>query len=345
MDGDAGWGGGLSRRERDEEDLLGRPGRRSRPRSRLRPAHADASPARVVAVDRGRFACLLGAGTEGTAMRARELGRRAVVVGDVVDVVGDVSGETDTLARIVRVQPRTSTLRRMADDDPVERVVVANADQLVMVASLADPPPRPGLIDRYLVAAVDAGLEPLLVLTKADLATPDGVLAIYRHAGLRHVVTGRGDAGRGVDALRARLAGRTSVFVGHSGVGKSTLVNALVPDASQRVGEVSERTGKGRHTTSAAIALPFPGGGWVIDTPGIRSFGLAHVDRDRLVHAFPDLAAGIGECPSDCPHDDPEVCALDEWVAAGHAHPERLASLRRLLASRSAEVDEPAPEP
>jgi ribosome biogenesis GTPase len=327
----------LTRRPLDDEDTLGRAGRGSRPRSRLRPAHSSATAARVVTVDRGRFGCLLADGTFVVAMRARELGRRAVVVGDSVAVVGDVTGGPDSLARIVRVDDRRSVLRRTADDsDPVERVVVANADQLVVVCAVAEPQPQPRLVDRCLVAAEDAGVHPILCLTKVDLAAPTELLAIYRPVrDVEVVLVGRGDDGAGRDRLAALLSDHVTVFVGSSGVGKSTLVNALVPDAPQRVGVVSATTGKGLHTTTAAIALALPDGGWVVDTPGVRSFGLAHVDRQRLVSCFPDLVDGTAECPGDCDHLDVEVCGLDDWVMAGHAHPERLDSLRRLLVSRT----------
>lgn len=303
----------------------------------------------VIAVDRGRYTCLLlgadsaggGTGPEVTAMRARELGRGSVVVGDEVGLVGDLSGAPGTLARIVRVQPRRTVLRRTADDsDPYERVIVANADQLVVVASLADPPPRVGLIDRCLVAAYVGGLEPVLCLTKADLVEGtgalDSLLALYADLGVAAVTT-RQDA-EPAD-LRARLAGQVSVLVGHSGVGKSTLVNRLVPDADRATGAVSA-IGRGRHTSSSAVALRLAGGGWVIDTPGIRSFGLAHVDAADLLAALPDLAAGAVNCPPGCDHtgrSGPDGCALDEWVRQGHATTTRLASYRRLLASRSAD--------
>ena len=263
------------------------------------------------------------------------------MVGDRVALVGDVSGDPDTLARIVRVEPRTSALRRTADDtDPFERIIVANADQLAIVTALADPEPRARLIDRQLVAAYDAGMEPLLCLTKADLADPAGLEAEYAPLGVRYVVTRRGDGAGGLrdgdlDALRGHLAGRTSVLVGHSGVGKSTLVNALVPDAERAVSDVNAVTGRGRHTSSSAIALALPGAdGWIIDTPGVRSFGLAHVDPEHVVNAFDDLAEGAAEhCPPHCDHRQ-ESCGLDAWVAEGHASRARLDSLRRLLASR-----------
>lgn len=270
-------------------------------------------------------------------MRARELGRRAIAVGDEVDVVGDLGGGPDALARVVRIAPRRSVLRRSADDsDPVERVLVANAEQLIVVAASADPPPQPRLIDRCLVAAYDAGIAPGLCLTKSDLASSDELAAIYRDLDLLIVRSGRPGFDAAVAVLREALAGKVTVLVGSSGVGKSTLVNALVPDATQRIGAVSASSGKGQHTTTAAIALPLPDGGWVIDTPGIRSFGLAHVGRGRLVECFPDIAPGTAECPSDCDHLDPEVCELDAWIAAGHSSPQRLDSLRRLLLSSDA---------
>jgi ribosome biogenesis GTPase / thiamine phosphate phosphatase len=296
----------------------------------------------VVAVDRGRYTCAVGDHLV-TAMRARELGRRGVVVGDQVAIVGDTSGTDGSLARIVRIEERTSVLRRSADDEEntlegrQERIIVANAEQLVIVSALADPPPRTGFIDRCLVAAYDADIEPLLCLTKADLAGPDDVLAYYADLDLPYVLCRPDEP---LDALIEQLRERLSVLVGHSGVGKSTLVNRLSPDADRAVGVVSA-IGKGRHTSTSAVVLALPGGGWVVDTPGVRSFGIAHVDPDNLLHGFPDLLPASVNCSPNCDHLTTPGCGLDALVAAGGADPRRLASYRRLLASRTGE---PIPE-
>lgn len=348
---------GRSARRWDESDVRVRPNRRgSRPRTKERPKHEDAVVGRVTAVDRGRWTTLVPAGQGEpervvVAMRARELGRTPIVVGDQVGMVGDTSGRPDTLARIVRVEDRATVLRRTADDtDPVERVIVANADQLVVVAALADPEPRPRLIDRCLVAAYDAGMDPLIVLTKSDLASAEDFLAQYTALDVPHVVTSvLTEGSEGLAELRRRLAGRVSVLVGHSGVGKSTLVNALVPDADRATGHVNDVTGRGRHTSTSALGLRLPvtedapderdpdTAGWIIDTPGIRSFGLAHVEADTIIGHFPELAEGAERgCPRGCTHDEPD-CALDEWVADGHAGEQRLDSLRRLLRARAGE--------
>jgi ribosome biogenesis GTPase len=325
----------------DESDVRVRPGKGTRPRSKRRPEHADASAAMVIGVDRGRWTCALDGDRERVvvAMRARELGRTPIVVGDHVDLVGDVSGKVDALSRIVRVGERTSVLRRTADDtDPYERVVVANAAELLIVCALADPPPRTGFIDRCLVAAFAGGLQPVLCLTKSDLAGPEDLIAAYADLDLPVLVT-RSD--REPAELRERIAGKLSAMIGHSGVGKSTLVNRLVPDAGLRTGVVSA-VGKGRHTSTAAVALALPGGGWVVDTPGIRSFGLAHIEPGDIVAAFDEFVEIAEECPSGCGHQGPPEdpgCLLDQVVAEGTASKGRLDSLRRLLASRAGHED------
>jgi len=285
-----------------------------------------------------------------TAMKARELGRNSVVVGDRVALAGDTSGTTGSLARIVRVEERTSELRRSPDDtDPMERVVVANAQQMIIVCALADPAPKTRFIDRCLVAAYDAGLDPVLVLTKSDLGSPRKIRAFYKPLGIPMLTTRQPLPAVTLSRLRSMLNGVESVLIGQSGVGKSTLVNALIPDADRAVGHVNAVTGKGRHTSSSAIALRLPatarsadGGGWLIDTPGVRGFGLGHVSPQRVIEAFGDLAEGTANCPAGCDHLSP-ACGLDEWISQRYSPAQgaeaasaraRLDSLRRLLRSR-----------
>lgn len=346
--------------EWDESDVHVRPNKKgSRPRTKDRPTFEEAIRGRVITVDRGRWSVVVDEGTEDErtliAARAKELRRTPIVTGDFVDVVGDTSGAKDTLARIVRLGERTSVLRRSADDtDPSERVVVANAQQLVIVVAAANPEPRTGFIDRAVVAAVDAGIEPILCITKTDVRYPQHLLDYYAASGLKIVLSASSDGlapsqdgAQGLESapvqeLLQELLGEVSVLLGHSGVGKSTLVNALT-GSDRATGHVNAVTGRGRHTSSSALALrpvehdgrPVPAGTWIIDTPGIRSFGLAHVPRETVVDAFVELAPGAADCPKGCTHaaQAPD-CGIEAYVAAGKAGPsgpERLESLRKLL--------------
>ena len=316
-------------RDWDESDVKIRPGKGSRPRTKDRPAHNNAQYGMVVTKDRGRWGVVLDDAPTGQAptvcMRARELGRTDIVVGDRVGIVGDTSGRPGTLARIVRLDERTSVLRRTADDtDPYERIVVANADQLLIVSAVADPPPRSGFVERALVAAFVGGLNPVICLTKTDLASPDAFAAKFADLDVPVITCGTHDP---ISHVHDVVDGH---ITGHSGVGKSTLVNRLVPDADRATGEVSG-IGKGRHTSTQSIALRLRAGGWIIDTPGIRSFGLAHVDANTVIAVFDDLAAAADNCPRGCTHmgppADPE-CALDE-LAGASAH--RTHAVRTLL--------------
>jgi len=331
--------------EFDESDVRVRPNpKANRPRTKRRPAHADARIARVLGVDRGRYTVLVDEdGPDehvALASRARELRKQPIVTGDRARVVGDSSGDEGTLARIVGIEERTSLLRRSADDtDQVERVVVANADQMLIVVAAADPEPRPRLVDRYLIAALDAGIHPLLVVTKTDLADPTEFLSHFEGVDDLTVFTS-GTGRMPVDEIGRHLVGHSTVFVGHSGVGKSTLVNALVPSAERATGHVNEVTGRGRHTSSSTVSLRYvddEGRGWVIDTPGVRSFGLGHVDPVNILKAFSDLAAVAEDCPRGCTHlPGAPDCAIVEAVAEGRLGDRgaaRLDSLQRLLAT------------
>lgn len=317
----------------DESDVRSRPGKGSRPRTKRRPSHENAEWGMVFSKDRGRWGVALDDGPEVVCMRARELGRTAIEVGDRVGVVGDTSGNDGTLARIVKLADRTSVLRRTADDtDPYERIVVANADQMLIVTAVADPPPRSGFVERALIAAFVGNVHPILCLTKTDLTDPTPFAAEFADLNVTVVEAGIDDE---LDAVHGIVNGHITALIGHSGVGKSTLVNRLVPDAQRETGEVSA-VGKGRHISTQSVALRLPAHeGWIIDTPGIRSFGLAHVDADTVIAVFEDLAEATEDCPRGCTHlgppTDPE-CGLDA-LEEGTASARRRDAVRKLLAA------------
>ena len=238
---------------------------------------------------------------------------------------------------IVALQPRRTELYR-PDHRGQLKPVAANVDRLVIVFA-ALPQPHRNLIDRYLVAAEQAQLEPLLVLNKADLlALPEHAeirnwLDDYHSLGYRTLCLSA-DSGEGLDRLRGELKGHVSVFVGQSGVGKSSLINALLPDADLRVGALSEMTGKGMHTTTTARLFHFPDGGDLIDSPGIREFGLTHISHDDLLDGFIEFRPFLGHCRfRDCQHLHEPGCALLAAVTEGAISEGRMNSYRHILAS------------
>ena len=334
-------------KEFDEDDVRSRPARSTRPRTKDRPDYSDAVQAFVIAVDRGRVTCLdlasninsgdknsAGELVEITAMKSRELGKQSVVVGDTVSLVGDVTGSQGSLARIVTVAERRNALTRTVDDDAEqERMIVANVDQMAIVIASENPEPRHGFVDRALVVAYDQGIIPIIIMTKCDLSDGKEFLDAYKDLDIRIIKTQvKKQKGKELDEIREVLANKTTVLLGHSGVGKSTLVNALVESADRATGSVNDATGRGRHTSSSAIALALQADStesWIIDTPGVRSFGVAHVDSKRVIGAFGEFSEAIEHCPKNCSHNE-ESCALNSWELDERSK-SRLESLRRLL--------------
>ena len=276
-------------------------------------------------------------------MKARELGPKSVVVGDLVEIVGDVTGSEGSLARIVVVNERTNSLSRTVDDVArVERTIVANIDQLLIVVASANPEPRRGLIDRFLVSAFHESIKPIIIVTKVDVSPVPEFIQEYKALGVDIITTSsKTDArARDITTILEILDDKISVLVGHSGVGKSTLINDLVPDADRMTGDVNDVTGRGRHTSSSAIALPLENGGWIIDTPGIRAFGLSHLNKDRIIESFPDIYQVTQTCMPNCSHHEIS-CSLNPWIESDPAlqveRLRRVTSLRSLLEVKLAE--------
>src|SRR5262245_10593614 len=260
-----------------------------------------------------------------------------VVVGDRVHHESSGDDAAGFEAVVTDVEPRRNTFSRRASGKRAEeQVVAANLDQVVLVASLAEPAFSPGLADRVLCQAEHAGLPARLVLNKTDLgagdADPAEILAAYARAGVPGHALSAKRGGAVLEELHHACHGRRSLFVGHSGVGKSTLLNALVPDLDLLEGATNAKTGKGRHTTTAAVLVRPAPGFELIDTPGVRSFALWGIGARDLDQAYREFHPYLGACRfSDCRHRDEPGCAVRAAVAAGAIAERRHASYLRLL--------------
>jgi ribosome biogenesis GTPase len=237
---------------------------------------------------------------------------------------------------IERIEPRHGLLTRASRGR--EQVLVANVDQVVFVLSLVEPELKPHLIDRYLASAEQGGIRPILCLNKADLIEParyQPLVGLYNQLGIPALLTSAAD-GTGIDRLRERLRGRETVFFGQSGVGKSSLLNAIQPGLGLRVREVSEGTRKGRHTTTAAELIHLDFGGWVVDTPGIRQFQLWDLLPEEMEGFFPEFRPFVPLCVyPDCTHTHEDRCAIKRAVARRQISISRYTSYLGMFAGES----------
>ncbi|MFW6345626.1 MAG: small ribosomal subunit biogenesis GTPase RsgA [Halomonas sp.] len=262
-----------------------------------------------------------------------------LVTGDRVIWRGRQDPEGKVVEGVVVARGERESVLERPDARGLLKPVAANIDQILVVFAV-EPAPHANLIDRYLVAAEATGIAPVLVLNKIDLLPPTGgelrdLLARYEALGYP-VVSTTTEREDGLAALHARLAGRTSVFVGQSGVGKSSLIDRLLPDEELRIGALSKDSRKGTHTTTTArlYALPAAASGELIDSPGIREFGLVHLDEQQVAEGFIEFRDHLGHCRfRDCRHRHEPGCALLEAVERGEIHPERFASYRRIVDS------------
>lgn len=253
---------------------------------------------------------------------------KRLVVGDRVTV--RMEGE-DGVVEIVH--PRTTALLRRAPQSSRPQLIAANVEQALLVFAAKAPAPKRGLLDRFLVACHHAGVDALIVINKADQGL-DGVnawLPVYRSLGYP-VITVSARTGRSMGQIKRLLPEHTTLFCGPSGAGKSSLLNAVYPGFRLKVGSLSESTGKGTHTTTMAELMPLPFGGFVVDTPGLKEFGLWNLDRRELEAAFPEIAARAPECRfANCTHIHEPGCAVLAAVGAGEIDPERHASYAGFL--------------
>jgi len=289
----------------------------------------------VAATDEETFHCTV----RQTVKENAEYKVSPVVAGDVVLIEPDESPPADGMVRnavITEVFPRKTLFikRKAGIRQEQTQVIVANIDQMIVVASVRSPSFKLRLIDRFLISAIQGGLKPVVVINKIDLKHDidlDRTRKIYRSIGIR-VLTVSAETGDNIDSLRETLRGKESVFVGQSGVGKSSLLNAVQTGLSLRIGDVSGKTGKGKHTTTVVELFKLDFGGYVVDTPGLRALGLTRIERKDIDKFYSEIAEISAECKfNNCSHRSEPECAVKRAVGSGAIYGERYESYLRIL--------------